>query len=275
MIATHRLTADQVNQFRTEGYLLPEEPVFTAEKFGRLRDFFETILADLPADTRPEALDVPHFVYPELFEWAFAPEVLGLVEPIIGPDLALFSTHFICKPKGNGKRVPWHEDSAYWGKQLDPMEVVTVWIAIDASNRNNGGMKVIPRTHVEHVVEGRAGFSDYEDVNQELNIFPTEIVKPQRDDSQAVYLELEAGQCSLHDARIQHGSDANTSDQRRCGWTLRFIPTTTHYADEIAGDAHMIYLAQGVDHAGNKYADPTKAYPEALAARKLKIKHSH
>jgi len=47
-------------------------------------------------------MDVPHFVDTKLFEWLFSDEVLDLVEPIIGPDIALFSSHFICKPKGMG-----------------------------------------------------------------------------------------------------------------------------------------------------------------------------
>ena len=42
--------------------------------------------------------------------------VLDIVESLIGPDIALWSSHFIAKPAGVGKRVPWHEDSAYWGR---------------------------------------------------------------------------------------------------------------------------------------------------------------
>ena len=41
------------------------------------------MLAALPEGVRPEAMDVPHFTDPALFEWLFANEVLDLVEPII------------------------------------------------------------------------------------------------------------------------------------------------------------------------------------------------
>jgi hypothetical protein len=51
-------------------------------------------------------MDVPHFMHPKLLEWAFDDAVLDLVEPITGPDIVLYSSHFISKPKGNGKRVP-------------------------------------------------------------------------------------------------------------------------------------------------------------------------
>jgi len=42
-----------------------------------------------------------------------------LVERLTDPDILLFSSNFICKPQGDGRRRPWHEDSAYWKKRLD------------------------------------------------------------------------------------------------------------------------------------------------------------
>src|SRR3954466_2751932 len=159
---TLRLSADQVSTFAREGYLRFTEPVFSAQKFAGLKDHFEQKLLRLPADVRPEGMDVPHFTDTKLFDWLFADEVLDLVEPIVGPDIALFSSHFICKPRGNGKRVPWHEDSFYWREMMEqPIEVCTVWLAIDPSTRENGCMKVIPRA--------LHGYSDYDVVDAEKN----------------------------------------------------------------------------------------------------------
>src|SRR5204862_5551500 len=140
------VSLDDVKFFSRDAYFLYHHPVFSPEKFQALREHFEEKLEALPPDVRPEQMDVPHFTDTKLFEWLLADEVLDLVEPILGPDIALFSSHFICKPRGNGKRVPWHEDSAYWKGMLSPMQVVTVWLAIDPSTRENGAMHVIPRT---------------------------------------------------------------------------------------------------------------------------------
>ena len=258
-----RLSSQDVAHYRNEGYFVFRQPVLRSERFDALKQSFEKILADMPADERPEALDVPHFMHPELLKFAFDPDVLALVEPILGPDLALFATHFICKPKGNGKRVPWHEDSAYWKGKLTPMEVCTVWLAIDPSTRVNGCMMVIPRTHTS----GQHGFSDYEEIDAKTAVFGTEIVRSHRDDTKRVLVELQPNECSLHDARIQHGSDPNTSTIRRCGWTLRFCSTRVKFNYEAFAGAHQVYLAQGRDHGGNVYADPTRAYPEVLQKR--------
>ena len=257
--ASPRLSAQQLAFYRREGYLLYDQPVLPAAKFGRLKTHFEAKLAALPPGERPENMDVPHFTDPALFEWLFADEVLDLVAPIIGPDIALFSSHFICKPKGNGKRVPWHEDSSYWKEMISPMEVVTVWLAIDPSTEENGCMKVIPRT--------LGGNSETVAVDLATNVFNTEIKRNLFDASQAVACVLEPNHASLHDGRLIHGSAPNLSNQRRCGYTMRYISTRVRLNHEKVGAWHQIYLARGRDQAGNRYADPTRCDLEFMQRR--------
>lgn len=268
---TLRLSDRQVQTYQREGYLVYADNVFPQAKFEKLKAYFEALLDNLDTGQRPEAMDVPHFAHPELFEWLFAEEVLDLVEPIIGPDIALWSSHFICKPKGDGKRVPWHEDSAYWKGSLDPMEVCTVWLAIDPSTTENGCMYVIPRTHDN-------GYSDYDPVDTAKNVFHTEITPSQRKDQLAVAIELQPNQASLHDGRLQHGSPVNNSDQRRCGYTMRYMPGSVKFtsrADANGRALHQVYLARGRDRAGNIYADPGKAYPELARFREQSGKKFH
>ena len=249
-----RLTESQVAFYRKEGYLILNEPVFPQPRFDALKTRFEGLLHEWTAkgvSRSPEHMDVPHFWDPTLFGWLLDDSVLDIVESIIGPDIALWSSHFICKPAAIGKRVPWHEDSAYWKGRIDPMEVVTLWLAVDPSTPANGNMQVIPRTHYN-------GFSQYEDVaNPEKHVFSTEIKADQFDASTAVDCTLQPNQCSLHDGRLIHGSAANTGTMRRCGYTMRYMPTKVKHFSQ--NDAFEIYLARGKDRAGNRYGDPTKA----------------
>jgi ectoine hydroxylase-related dioxygenase (phytanoyl-CoA dioxygenase family) len=268
-VSNARLSAQQVQQYQQDGYLIVRENVFPAAKFAKLKAHFEDKLDRLPSDVRPEAMDVPHFTDPALFEWLFAEEVLDLVQPIIGPDIALWSSHFICKPKGDGKRVPWHEDSAYWKGRLEPMTVCTVWLAIDPSTKQNGCMYVIPATHDN-------GFSDYDPVDPQQHVFSSEIKPSQRKDALAVPIELQPNQASLHDGKLQHSSPVNTSDMRRCGYTMRYMPTSVKFvAPEISKYPHQIYLARGKDRAGNTYADPSRSYAELARYRETSGKKFH
>jgi hypothetical protein len=249
-ISPKRLSQERVDQYRRDGYLIVSEPVLPADKFQRLKEHFEQKLALLPPDVRPEEMDVPHFTDPALFEWLLADEVLDLVEPILGPDIALWSSHFICKPKGNGKRVPWHEDSAYWRDALTPMEVVTVWLAIDPSTKANGCMYVVPHTQDN-------GYSDYVPVDTAQNVFGTEITPSKMRDMTAVPCELQPNQASL------------------CGYTMRYMPAHTRFNEGRLGAVHQVYLARGQDRAGNQYADPSKAYPQLARYREQSGKKLH
>jgi hypothetical protein len=260
MQATFRkLTAGEVERYRSEGYHLYHHAVFEKPKLLELRSLFEDKIAQLKPGERPEQMDVPHFVDTRLFAWLFSDEVLDLVEDVIGPDIDLFSSHLIAKPAGGSMRVPWHEDSAYWRDWIEPMEVVTVWLALDSSDEGNGCMYVVPRSH------GR-GFSEYSSVDADKNLFMTEIRKGQFDETKAVPLVLAEGEASLHHAKLIHGSQANTSTRRRMGYTMRYIASTTRLNPDNPAK-QMVYHARGKDHGINRYADPSKTYPELLVGR--------
>lgn len=237
-----RLSPEQVNQYEREGYVLFHEQLFAPEKFARLKAIFEENLERYG----PDNLDVIHFRDPRLLEFLLADEVLNLVEPVVGPNIGLWSSHFICKPPYTGKATPWHEDSAYWNGRISTMVgICTVWLAIDEATPENGCMRVLPGTH-------HNGFSDYEPVDVNQNIFPTQIKPEQIDENKAVYFALQPGECSLHEARLIHGARANTSPKRRAGYTMRYFPTSSKiFSDRNIG--HKIWLARGVDLAGNSY----------------------
>jgi len=144
---------------------------------------------------------------------------------------------------------------------ISPIEVVTVWVAIDPSTVENGCMQVVPRTHT-------TPDSDYIPADIKTNVFNTQITPSQVKEQLAVNIELQPGHFSLHDGRLIHGSKPNTSNKRRCGYTMRYISTKTKFNQEKVGHYHGLYLLRGKDHAGNQYLDPSKRYPELVDNRK-------
>ena len=237
------LTQEDVSFYHDNGYLLYRKPVFSAERFAKLKEIFEELFRSR-GDVRGDELHVPHFHDKRLLDFLLADEVLDLVEPLIGPDIALFSSHFIAKERFIGRATPWHEDSSYWKGRFDRFDqIVTIWLAMDRTDPENGCMKVIPGTH-------RHGFSEYEAVDPAGHTFPEKIREGSFDESQAVYFELEPNECSLHDGRIIHGADANTSPRRRAGYTMRYISQTMKYIPE-GNPGHMIWHARGRNVAGN------------------------
>ena len=235
--------------YREQGYWLHREPLLAPARFGRLCALFEELLAAKDPSLRADQLDVPHFAEPRLFEFLLADEVLDLVERFIGPDIGLWSSHFICKEPGVGRATPWHEDSAYWNGGMDRLDrIVTVWLAIDPATRDNGCMRVVPGTH-------RGGFSEYEEVDGRTNTFGRQIKPEAVDEGRAVYFELEPNQCSLHDARIMHGATANASDTRRCGYTMRYFSLHRRVLPGPNAN-HRVWHCRGENAAGNDLAPP-------------------
>src|SRR4028119_1853576 len=207
------LTQSDVEFFRANGYLLPEKPLLAPERLDTLESIFNAHLADKGdtlsdearkahlsarlADARDkpsDELDTPHCRDRRLLDFLLADEVLDVVEPLVGPDIALWTSHFISKEPFKGRPTPWHEDSAYWNGRLSAYDrIVTIWLALGPSNRENGCMRVIPGTHLG------GGFSEYRPVDQTVQTFHAEITKV--DESKAVDFALERGQFSTPDGR--------------------------------------------------------------------------
>jgi non-heme Fe2+,alpha-ketoglutarate-dependent halogenase len=124
----------------------------------------------------------------------------------------------------------------------------------------NGCMQVIPGTHTAGIVTH--GTSDREgnllSIQQEI---PAELV----DAENAVNLELQAGQMSVHDGCAFHASMPNTSDRRRCGLTVRFVPPHVAQTDlNSHGQNWEPVLVRGEDvHRNFPSVPPPFPFPKA------------
>ena len=174
-------------------------------------------------DIRPEAFHHHLLIHdPFIHHLLKFDRLLKIVEKIIGPNIALFGAHYIAKRPYDGKPVAWHQDGFYW--PLEPMDVVSLWVAGTSSTVKNGCMRVIPGTQNKRLLKTSEMMQvDTEEYALDLAIHPDQI-----DDSEAVDIEMEAGDVSVHNPFIIHGSNANLSDKWRMGLTLRYIPTTTY-----------------------------------------------
>ena len=238
------LSQDEVQSFKERGYFLYRHQVFDAADLTALDSIFQEHRV-MQEDKRGDEFDTPHFQDPRLLEYLFSPAVLDLVECIIGPNIVLWSSHFISKDPFVGRATPWHEDSTYWSGRLDRYDkLVTVWLALDDVDRDNGCMQVIPGSHLA------GGFSSYQSVDGSKNTFDTEISDV--DLTKAVAFELRRGECSLHDGRIQHGADPNRSPRRRLGYTMRYLSAEVKVVPE-KNIGHRLWLARGRPVADNHY----------------------
>ena len=61
-----------------------------------------------------------------------------VVKKLLDEKIEDFGSELFAKPAKQGLAVPIHQDNYYWC--LNSNNALTVWIAIDKSNKNNGGI---------------------------------------------------------------------------------------------------------------------------------------
>ena len=173
-----------------------------------------------------------------------------MVEQLIGPDFALWNSSFFAKPAKIGSKTPWHQDGEYW--PVRPLATCSVWVAVDHSTEENGCLRVIPGSHKNrrlrpHDYNGADGLS-----------LPLELKSDEYDESSAEEIVLRAGQISLHDVYLVHGSEPNRSERSRRGLTLRYMPTTSVFDrsldtngrdGRLAMSERTLYLMRGTDQS--------------------------
>lgn len=157
--------------------------------------------------------------------------LLDVAEAFIGSDIALFASHYIAKRPFDGQAVLWHQDGSYW--PLEPVEVVTLWLALDSTDEENGCLRVIPRSQEMDLQQMR----ERNDVDSVLgSALDDELV----DESQAVDIVLEPGGVEVHHPNLIHGSHANNSARWRRGLTIRYIPASTRIKESNWPSAFLL-----------------------------------
>ena len=233
-----RLTNKEKQQYSEQGYV-KNLPVFSYNGALELQELFEELSSRLPSDVDINKTNMWHKASKKFHDLCRTPEILDYVEDILGPNFVQWGGQFFHKEPKSGSVVPWHQDAQYW--PLKPANAVTVWLAVYDTDKENGAMKVVSGSHKK----GSNGFKHHTNNASHL-VLDQEVSEDQIDQDNIVYMDLKAGEISLHNDALLHGSDPNNSDRRRCGITMRFSPTN------VKGDLNEwpffeTQLARGID----------------------------
>ncbi len=253
---TKRLTPAQVDAFARNGYHFPLRAL-SADQALAYRRKLEHSEATLGGPLRGALRSKPHLIFTWANDLIRLPAILDAVEDILGPNLLVWSTSFFIKEARDPSYVSWHQDSTYWG--LSHPDVVTAWVALSVSTVENGCMRVIPGSHLRDQLP-------HQDTFAENNLLTRgQEVMVEVDEADAVDVELQPGEFSLHHVRLVHGSDPNNADYRRIGYAIRYIPT---YVRQTEGPRDCATLVRGVDNYNHFDMEPVPKAdldPEAVA----------
>jgi len=222
------LTEVQRHVYERDGLVFPVQ-VLSQSEVRRFRTASDELEEQLGGKPRTIEVRQMHLHLCWAHELATHPRVLGAVQELLGANLLLWTTELFAKhPHDESVSIGWHRDRPYMG--FEAGSTATAWIALSDSTTANGCMRAIPGP-------GRDLVPTPDRSSDGVSRKPTGPV----DDDRVVDVLLRAGEMSLHDADILHGSNPNRSSEKRVGFVVRFI---TPEAQPLHGRPPVI-LARG------------------------------
>ncbi|HEV2364589.1 MAG TPA: phytanoyl-CoA dioxygenase family protein [Caulobacteraceae bacterium] len=215
---------EQIAFFREHGWLVVKDaiPADALDELGgwceRIMDNKEKLANDWAWSAEEELKDrswrivqsSPSFVWKEIHGQPYRLWLRAFAEALLGIDLAFWYDQFLAKPPGKSVPTYWHQDEAYWGRNLFD-KGITGWIPLQDVDAVNGCMHFIDGGHLEgvrphHLVEG----------------MQSDLITCEVDEGRMVVCPIRRGDVTFHHSKTPHMTTANTSGAWRKAVTNHF-----------------------------------------------------
>jgi hypothetical protein len=151
---TRLVTTTAAAEFRRDGFTVIRgflDPDHAARLCDEVRSARTRSETDLVLRHRVEFRNNLYFGSKTIRRLLASQRLLDVLVPIAGTDLWVRWDQAVSKPGGAGT-FAWHQDNAY-SRLVDAH--VQVWFALTASNAENGGLHLEPRSHRHGLLEHR------------------------------------------------------------------------------------------------------------------------
>lgn len=148
-------------------------------------------------------LKLAHARDPVFTELLRLPVVMQRLQQLLGPQVVMPLAHHNCimtKQPDYSSDTGWHQDIRYWSFKRP--ELISMWVALGTENANNGGLQLIPGSHLEMFQIDR--------FDEEL-FFREDLPENQPWIDRAAQTELEAGDVLFFHCRSLHAASRNYS----------------------------------------------------------------
>jgi phytanoyl-CoA hydroxylase len=149
----------------------------------------------------------PTMIWPEFNDAVFRKWAVSFGSALLGQEVEFWYDQFLGKPPKLSVPTYWHQDEAYWGRNLDDRGI-TCWMPLHDVDATNGCMHFIDGGHLDGVLEHR----------QPENI-QSDLLHCSPDEGRAVVCPIQLGDVTFHHSKTPHMTTANTSDAWRLAVT--------------------------------------------------------
>jgi len=145
----------------------------------------------------------PTMFWPELNESVFRLWAVAFASTLMGTPVEFWYDQFLAKPPDKSVATRWHQDEAYWGRNLDE-KALTCWMPMHDVDERNGCMHFIDAGHRDGVLEHRQP----PDVQSDL-------LMCEPDETRTVACPIPLGSVTFHHGKTPHMTPANSTDEWR------------------------------------------------------------
>jgi phytanoyl-CoA hydroxylase len=146
----------------------------------------------------------PSLVWPGIARARFRAWAVEFASALLRKPVAFWYDQFLAKPPGgHSAATEWHQDEAYWGRNLDE-KGVTCWIPLQDVDARNGCMHFIDGGHRDGVL-----------VHRGVPGVQSDLLFCEPDESRTVVCPIARGDVTFHHGKTPHMTPANASDAWR------------------------------------------------------------
>jgi phytanoyl-CoA hydroxylase len=256
--ATYVVTADEVQQYSQQGYLVLND-FLTEQEMEPLDQWFDHFVSGQEPDMEKDFCDMsqpygtpveqfqlvnamlPSKYRPELQNNIYFQVAQSVANQLYDGDAVMDYEQFLAKkPNKDKAEFAMHQDLGYWPKTENTW-TATFSLALSDSDLVNGCLQVVPGSNKEPELRPHrpASFtSDSGDSDSASREDSHTLVIEMKPSDEIVYLPVRRGSVTIHDEKIVHGSGGNTSEIWRKTYVMAFRDAETVRQEREMGFTH-------------------------------------
>ncbi len=134
------IDSNSIREFLNDGYSIQRQ-LLTIEQVNTLNK----IISESFVSDEIKTVIMPHTHRPEIIDVIKKSKIMNILEEILGNKFNLIQTQLFLKPPGT-RGFSLHQDNFY-NRPEDQDSLVSVWIALENANKDNGTLYLYPGSH--------------------------------------------------------------------------------------------------------------------------------
>ena len=214
----NKLSQKQLQDYHRDGFI--RQPLTLFDNAQDLQNVYQEIIDYLPKDVDLGSYNQQHKSSKMLWEIAHNKHLVEVMQQVCGPNVIITNVQLFTKNKSqqfaDKTKVPLHQDLSYY--HHEPKKLTSAWLAITDVTLDNSPVQFVPGSHIN----GEYQHHDIDPSNVTNSLYKS-LDHMKNAQEQLVPVTMKAGQFTLHDGWVIHGSSAGISN--RTGLQIQFTTT--------------------------------------------------